>query len=123
MSILKCLTKNLFVQNTQLDRLRETLLIQVKGATEVEMLDERHVKTMTNHLGTENTHVKLGIMCNHRLSARTDEPHEIQKNLSEGATLSLSLLLSDAMNGNRTLTNLKVVGVNDRIERVDETTT
>jgi len=117
------MTKDLLIENTKLDGFHEALPIQFHRTPEVEMLDEVEVETVTNHLRTENIRVKLGIVRNHGIRARTNEPHEIQKDFSEGASLTHRFFLCDAMNIDGTLTDVEVVGVDDRIEGVDEATT
>jgi len=62
-------------------------------------------------------------VCNHSIRPRTNEPHEIQEDFSEGASLTHRFFLCDAMNIDGTLTDVEVVGVDDRIEGVDEATT
>jgi hypothetical protein len=62
-------------------------------------------------------------MSNYGIRTRTNEPHEIQKDFSEGATFAHRLFLCDAVNINGTWTNMKVIWVNDRIKRIDETAT
>src|SRR6056300_725563 len=62
-SILKLLTKNFLVQNPQSDRLEETFTVQLEGATKVKVIGKRKVDTMSNHLRTKNTRIKLRIVC------------------------------------------------------------
>src|SRR6056300_265257 len=58
-SILKLLTENFLIQNSQPDRLEETLTIQFESTTKVEILYERKINIMTKHLRSKNTHIKL----------------------------------------------------------------
>src|SRR6056300_393393 len=96
MSVFKLLTKDVLVKNTQLDGFQESFTIQLEGATKVQILNERKINLMSKHLRTKDTHVKLSIMCDHSLRARSNECHQVRENLNKWTTPRLCHLFSDS---------------------------
>ena len=97
------------------------LLVQLQCAPEIEILNQGQIQLMPNHLRSKDRGVEDCIMSNHRSRPRSNETSEIQENFDERATLSFSLLLGDAMDINRSLTDLEVGRVDDRIEGINQT--
>src|SRR5210317_723626 len=120
--ILKLLTKDLFVKNTQTNRLEKALTIQLKGTTKVEMLYDRKINVMTKHLRPKNTRVKLRIVSNEGLRTRSNECHKVCENLEKWTTLRLGHIICDTMDGHRSGTDSEVCRKYHSIKCIHETT-
>jgi hypothetical protein len=117
------LTKDLLVEYTKFDGLEKTLSVQLHRAPKVKILNQMKIETMTDHLRTENTYIELGIVSYHSCRSRTNETHKVQKDLSKWTSLTLSLLLCDTVNINRTLTDLEIIWIYDGVKSIHEATT
>ena len=71
MGILKVFTENLLVQHTELDWFHEPFLVHLQCTLKVKILDEAQVNVVTNHLGSKDTRVELGVVCDEILTAGT----------------------------------------------------
>jgi hypothetical protein len=121
MGVLKIHTKDFLIEDTQLNGCQMLLLVQLQCAPEIEILNQGQIQLMPNHLRSKDRGVENCVVGNHSSRPRSNESSEIQENFDERATLSFSPLLGDAMNINRSLTDLKVSRMDDRIEGINQT--
>src|SRR6056300_1808527 len=86
--VLKFHTKNLLIEDTQLNRCQMLLLVQLQCAPEIEILNQRQIQFVPNHLRSEDRGVENCVVGNHSSRPRPNESSEVQEHFDEGATLS-----------------------------------
>jgi hypothetical protein len=81
-------TVNLLVELSQSDGLEKTLLVELKSARKVDIIEQLHVQLVTNHLRTKHVQIKIEVVSHQVLRVRSDELDKVQKNLCERTSLS-----------------------------------